>query len=582
MSYITEEDFDKHLINIRQAPFCPVDTEGTISHPFSQTWGVSTSANTVPEYFGFNHLIGSNLPSNWLPRLADVLTNHPCLVFHNAKHDLRALRNLGINYTGKFYDTMLMAHMVDENIFSKELDYLSKLYGGDPKRKPEEMALLIKAFGWEYVPLTYIRPYGANDAYITGELYRKLLPDFQDQGFDTHLWETEQKFVRLMMKIEDNGIPLDVSLSEQELERGLKIMADIQSNLGFNPGSTTQLGHFLLDEMNLEPYYKKTKRGKHSFDKEAMRYYDELLQFSGDDRAEQILTYRGWQKTTSSNYKRYLERLDPDGRLRPNYKLHGTHTGRLSCEDPNLQQIPRESTNDWNGHLKRAFITDSGFTAYEADFSQLELRLGAFYGKVQRLIDVFADSSRDIFEEMAKDLRMSRNNTKTLNYTLQFGGGARRISNVFGVSDAAAKSIIRNYFGQYEGLARATKLAKFRVEQNGYVRYWTGRRRHFNDIEEEARKAFNSVCQGGAFEIVKRRMIACDEAGLNNDECRMDLQVHDSVRFEIENGKEDIYLPEIRKTMEDVASDFDFGVIFRVKINQWGTHNEYRKDLDAA
>lgn len=581
MSYITEDEFNKHLINIRQAAICPVDTEGTLSHPFSQTWGLSTSANTVPEYFGFNHLVGSNLPNSWLPRLAAVISDHPCLVFHNAKHDLRALRNLGINYTGKFYDTMLMAHMNDENIFSKELDYLSRLYGGDPKRKPDEMDLIIKAFGWEYIPLTYIRPYGANDAYITGELFRKLLPSFQEQGFDGPLWDVEQKFVRLMMKIEDNGIPIDVELSEREYARGLGIMNEIQSNLGFNPGSTTQLGHFLLDEMNLEPFYKKTKKGKHSFDKEAMQYYDELLQFANDDRAKQILTYRGWQKTTSSNYKRYLEGLDLDGRLRCNYKLHGTHTSRLSCENPNLQQIPRESTNDWNGHLKRAFITDPEFTAYEADFNQLELRVGAAYGKVRRLLDIFDDPARDIFEEMSTDLRMSRNNTKTLNYTLQFGGGARRISNVFGVSEPAARSIIRNYFSNYEGLAKATALAKFRAEQNGFVNYWTGRRRHFSD-SEETRKAFNSVCQGGAFEIVKRRMLACDDAGLNNKECRMDLQVHDSVRFEIANGKEDIYLPEIRRTLEDVASDFKFGVKFRVKINEWGTKNEYRRDLDAA
>lgn len=581
MSYITEEEFDKHILNIQRSAYLPTDTEGTLNHPFSDTWGVSTSANTVPEYFAFNHKVGNNLPQGWLLRLAEVIENHPCLVFHNAKHDLRSLRNLGINYTGKFYDTMLMAHMVDENIFSKELDYLSKYYGGDPKRQSEEMALLIKAFGWDIVPVDYIRPYGANDAYITGELYRKLLPSFQEQGFDGPLWDVEQDFIRLMMKIEDNGIPIDVGLSEREYERGLGIMAEIQKNLGFNPASTTQLGEFLLGEMNLEPFYKKTKGGKNSFDKEAMAYYDELLQFANDDRAKQILTYRGWQKTTSSNYKRYLEGLDPDGRLRCNYKLHGTHTGRLSCEKPNLQQIPRESENDWNGHLKQAFITDPDFTAYEADFSQLELRLGAAYGKVQRLLEIFADSSRDIFDEMSQDLHMSRFNTKTLNYTLQFGGGARRISNVFGISEPAAKSIIRNYYKQYEGLAKATKLAQFRAEQRGYVQYWSGRRRHFED-REESRKAFNSVCQGGAFEIVKRRMIALDNAGLNNPECRMDLQVHDSVRFEIQNGKEDLYLPEIRKIMEDAEADFRFGVKFRVKINEWGTKDEYAKDLVAA
>jgi DNA polymerase-1 len=241
----------------------------------------------------------------------------------------------------------------------------------------------------------------------------------------------------------------------------------------------------------------------------------------------------------------------------------------MSCRKPNLQQIPRESENDWNGHLKKAFITEQGFTAYEADFSQLEFRVGCAYGKVQRLKDIFADIERDIFSEMAKDLGMSRQNTKTLNYTLQFGGGANRIKEVFGVPESTARIIINNYFKQYPGLAKASQLAKLRADQRGYVRYWTGRRRHFAD-KEDHRKAFNSICQGGAFEIVKRRMLALDKAGLNNPECRMDLQVHDSVRFEIEDGKEGIYLPEIKNIMERVEDDFKFGVKFKVDIKKWG------------
>lgn len=580
--YLTEEDFQKHLINIQRSEYLPTDTEGEINHPFAKTWGVSTSANSVPEYFAFNHAIGDNLPAGWLPQLSHVLSHHPCLVFHNAKHDLRSLKALGIDYQGKFYDTMLMAHMTDENLYSKELDYLSKHFGGDPKRKSEEMEMLIKAFGWAAVPVDYIRPYGANDAYITGELFHKLLPDFQEQGFDDEIWNTEQKFIRLIAKIEDNGIPVDTDLCERELLRGLDAMKRIERDLGFNPASPIALGKFLLDDLKLPPYYKKTKGGKHTFNKNAMRYYDELLSLTDDTRAQQILAYRGWQKTTSSNYRRYLELLGPDGRLRANYKLHGTHTGRLSCADPNLQQIPRTSPNDWNGHLKKAFIAGEGFTAWEADFSQLEFRLGSAYGKVTRLIDIFADDSRDIFTEMSKDLGMSRQNTKTLNYTLQFGGGAQRIADVFGVSHSTAKGIIRNYFNQYPGLAKASSQAKYLAEKRGYVKYWTGRRRHFADRWEEGRKAFNAICQGGAFEIVKRRMIALDEAGLNNPECRMDLQVHDSVRFEIARGKEDIYLPEIRRIMEAVNDDFNFGLRFKVEIGEWGTSNKYVEDLDAA
>lgn len=571
---ITEEDFEKHLINMQRADHLVIDTEGSLTHPYSVTWGLSTSSHSVAEYFPFRHQLGDNLPADWLDPISRIIVKHPCVVFHNAKHDLRALENLGIYRTGKFYDTMLMAHMNNENYFSKELDYLSKHFGGEPKRKSDVMDQLIKAFGWHAIPAELIREYGANDAYITQELFYNLYPDFQEQGFDGELWDYEQKFIRLMARIENRGIPVDVDLSERELARGLQIMDEIKRSLGFDPAKSTELSRFLLDEMKLPVLKRSKKTNKPSFDKEVMKAYDEMLQATNDKRAREILIFRGWQKTTSSNYRRYLELLGPDGRLRANYKIHGTVTGRMSCEDPNLQQIPRESENDWNGRLKRAFITDPEFAAFEADFSQLEFRIAAAYGKVQRLIDIFNDPRRDIFSEMAEDLGLSRHDTKTFNYTLQYGGGADRISAVFGLGRLAAKGRIRQYYEQYPGLAKATSLAKLRMEQNGFVRYWTGRRRHKGPYDD-GHKAFNSVCQGGAFEIVKRRMIALDEAGLNNDECRMDLQVHDSIRFEIERGKEKIYIPEIQNIMEDVNSDFNFGVQFKVDIHKWGTKEKW-------
>lgn len=568
-TYITRDEFDKLMNEYERAPYLTVDTEGTLTHPFSQTWGASINTGNTFEYFAFHHALGSNLPLEWLPRMQQVITNKKLLVFHNAKHDLKALRNLGIDYKGKFYDTMLMAHMVNENFFSKELDYLSKHFGGDPKNKSEAMALIIKGMGWQYVPAEMMRSYGSNDAYITEALFNSLWPEFDGQGFDGELWDWEQKFCRVLGKMEDTGVLIDQELSSRELERGLEIMDKLQKELGFNPASPIDLGNFLIKELGL-PVVKQTKGGKSGirkpcFDKQAMAIYDELLSLRNDERAKKILIYRGWQKTTSSNYRPYLTLLGPDGRLRPNFKQHGTHTGRLSCANPNLQQIPRESSNDWNGKLKEAFITEPDRRAYEFDYSQLEFRLGAAYGRVAPLIEIFNDPTRDIFTEMSKTLGMTRQNTKTLNYTLQFGGGYNRISEVFGVSLDAAKAIIRQYYTAYKGLARVSNLAQQRASENGYVAYWTGRRRHFQ-FDNEHRKAFNSVCQGGAFEIVKRKMVELDEAGLNNDECKMELQVHDSIRFNIEEGKEKTYLPEIKHIMEDIQQ---FPVKFKVDCKIW-------------
>lgn len=544
-----------------------VDTEGTLNHPFSMTMGVSTSTALYAEYFPVGHRIGQNIPLQEVEQLNKRLQSAPVLVFHNAKHDLRALRNIGCDFTGKFYDTMLMGHMINENMPSKGLDYMSKAYGGQPKNRSQEMTDIIKCLGWEFIPVDTMYPYAANDAFITEELFYKLLPEFKRQQFDGELWDIEQKFTHLIAKMEDTGILVDQDLAQRELERGLGVMHGIKEELGFNPSSPTELGKFLIDELRLPVVKRSKKTNKPSFDKESMKVYDELLLQRDDKRASLILTYRGWLKTTSSNYRPYLERLEQDGKLHPSFKIHGTRTGRLSCENPNLQQIPRMSENDWNGALKKVFIVERGRRAWELDYSQLEFRLGAAYAKEEKLLEIFNDPTRDVFNEMALELGLNRNATKTLNYTIQYGGGVQRISTVFGISPQAARAIIDNYYEKYPGLRRVSRYAEEQCRSNGYVRYWTGRRRHFDNVTKDAHKAFNAVIQGGAFEIVKRAMIRADEAGLINDECRLDLQVHDSVRLDIEEGKEHIYIPEWKDIME--STEKDFGVKFHVEAKEW-------------
>jgi DNA polymerase I len=570
--YISREVFENYLAHLQNFPIISVDTEGSLSHPHSQTWGLSTSASGKGDYFGFNHMLGSNLPSEWLPELVTVLQDKT-LVMHHAKHDLRALKNLSLNFSGRFYCTMLMGHMVNENRFNQGLDSLSKAYGGEPKRNDELMNNIIKAFGWEYVPVEVIREYGFNDAFITEELFYNLWPEFEGQGFDGELWDYEQKFCRLLVDMEDTGILIDQEHCELELRRGLAIMKEIQSFLGFYPSSPIELGKFFLEELHLPVVKVSQKTGKPSFDKKVLEVYDEILQQSQDKRAQAVLTYRGWQKTTSSNYRSYLEKVSlVDGRLRPNFKQHGTKTGRTSCTDPNLQQIPRSSPKDWNGQLKRAFISPPGYSGWEFDYSQLEMRLLAAYTKSQNLLAIFRDDSRDLFNEMAAELGMQRDPTKTLNYAIGYGAGKTRVSNIFNVSELAAQAIISRYYSRYPGIKKFADHAQRRADENGFIKYWTGRRRHFM-FPSENHKAGNSAIQGGAFEIVKRQSIRLQEEGLISKECQLNLTVHDSLRFDIEDGKESIYIPEIKRVLEDVRPEF--GVPFRVDCHKWGTKEKW-------
>jgi len=569
----SDEDIKGFLICAENAPYLAVDTEATLLElRDGRGWAMGLSIafrlpgmGLISNYFPFRHETG-NLDKNWLGQIKDLLENHKRLIFHNAKFDLVSLKTLGIVIEGEFYDTMLMAHMVNENepFSGKGLDSLSKYYLNDPgKRKSELFVGFIRYMGWAKVTPELMHDYAAYDTDLTLRLYEHLQLEWDVQDLD-QLWQVEQEFIHLLVKMEGRGVRINQSLVEGELDRGQKRMGEISELLGLNPASPKDLHKLLIEELSL-PVVKETPGGKASFDKQAMIEYEALLAVYDDPRASLILEYRGYQKTVSSNYKPYKELLSPDGRLRPNYKMHGTVTGRLSCEKPNLQQIPRVSDKPWNGALKQAFIPEPGFTLWEADYSQLELRLGAAYAAESELIEVF-NSGRDVFSEMARELDMPRHNTKTLTYTLQYGGGAKRLSDVFGVSIEKAGEIKDEYFERYPGFRKMAQTASSKCRRQGFLRLWSNRRRHFSDPQNEAHKAFNSVVQGGAAEIVKHTMLRLSES-VDSDDCRMLLQIHDSVVFEIRNGHESV-LEDIKKIMEAVEPDF--GVHFAVDVHKWG------------
>jgi DNA polymerase-1 len=382
--------------------------------------------------------------------------------------------------------------------------------------------------------------------------------------------------------MESYGVRIDVPFSVKKAQLGVDKQHEILKRLKRNPGSSKDLKAMLIDELGL-PVVKLTKSGLAkqkageefdpkdyaSFDKEAMAVYDEILERRDNPLAKDILAYRGWNKTTSSNYKAYLSLLSPDGRLRPNYKLHGTKTGRSSCEQPNLQQIPRESDKEWNGDLKQAFIADEGYTLWEFDYSQLELRLATAYADERELKKVFADPTADIFTQMAGTLGFTRQDTKTFVYSVQYGAGLERIAAVFKVSRAEAEAKREAYRNSYPGFRKVEALASARCKAVGKVALWSGRYRHFWSKRDDAHKAFNSVIQGGAADIVEHVMVKLWNEVNNPAECRMLLTVHDSVVFEIRNDCVDKYVSTITSIMTNIEPDF--GVTFAVDAHVWGS-----------
>ena len=519
-------------------------------------------------YFPFRHKV-DNLSLSYRDGIKDLIeTSGKEVVAHHARHDILALESLGIKIPGlQFRCTMLLAHDVDENELSYKLDYLSKKLGLPGKARDKHFDNCIKLLGWDGIPPSEMAEYASTDASLLRPMMDHYLPIYEkeDETNGVRL-EYDKKFMLLLNKIEKNGFKVNLELAESEIERGEKRKSEIVDELKLNPSSNPDLKKLLIDELELPIFKKSVKTGKPSFDKAAMEYYMPLLERMNNSTAHRVVEYRGYQQAISLYWKAYLEHVSPDGRVRPNLNLHRARTHRLSCDSPNGQQIPKISDKAWNGHIKQGIIPEEGFMLWEADYAQLEFRLGAAYGQEKDLIAIFDDPERDIFTEMSIALAMSRFDTKTLNYSIQYGAGIQRISDAFGVSRSEAKLIRENYFDTYRGLKKASEMAARAAIGQGFIRTWTGRRRHFENPRQEAHKAFNAVVQSGAADIVKRQMLKLDEE--LDPECRMVLQIHDSVVFEIPIGKERIYGPQIVKIMEDVKPDF--GVRFKVDFHKWG------------
>lgn len=541
-------------------------------------YGVSVADEYTAMYLPFRHkvLAEDNLDFyRFRPLLQEILDTKN-LIYFNAKFDIVSLATLGLDTRYKnFFDVMILSHMVNENqpYGRRNLDAVAKMYcNNEGKKKSADYLMALKLWGYENMSPEVTAEYAAVDARITYDSYIKLVPLLRQESL-RKIWEHKRKFIELLIDMESAGIAIDPELCVRMIEQGEAEMATIRHSLnGMNLASPTDLKELLINRLEITTVDRKTPQGKPSFDKKAMEEYDIALSRMNNPLAKDIERYRGWQKSVSSNYKSYLEHRSPDHRLRTDYWLHGTKSGRMSAHEPNLQQIPRSGKKVWNGQMKKCFVPKPGFVLVEGDYSQLEFRLASHFAREQMLLGAFRDRERDVFTEMSKVLKMSRYDTKTLQYSLSYGAGVRRIMNAFGVSRRRAEEIIANHRLKYPNLHYASQVASQYAIMNKFVPMWSGRRCHFLHPADESHKAFNRMCQGGAADIVERTMLRLNDRGCNDDDCRMLLQVHDSVVFEIREEALWDYVPLIKRTMEDVQPEFS--VPFHVSLHYWGEEDE--------
>jgi DNA polymerase-1 len=452
------------------------------------------------------------------------------VVFHNAKFDIHVLRRVGIQIPEafNFYDTMLMCHLINEEEFNFSLQAMAGKYLGASK-EVELARAMKKDMKWEETPAWAMARYAERDAKATYDLYLALKPRFEE--FENY-WEREREFLLLLQGMETRGVQVDLEMAHKLKDMCEDRLLKIQAELGFNPNKRKELHGKLFDPPPMGIGLKvknRTPGGQPKVD-------TKFLETTNHPVAGLLLEHSETKKQLTSYYNSYIRLCEGYGRIHPSFKQHGTRTGRLSCADPNMQQIPRESP------IKKLFLTEPGKQLWEIDFRNIEMRLAAVYSGEPSLLNTFANEG-DVHQLTADLLGISRQHAKTVNFLIIYGGGARALSAQIRESESKCKDILDDYRKAYPNLfARMRQCTQAAENNDGVVRLWSGRKRHFR-TSFDYHKAFNSIIQGGAFEIVKESMLRLQAVGFD-----IRNQVHDSVWLMVDNEDQVI---EAERVMTD-------------------------------
>jgi DNA polymerase I-like protein with 3'-5' exonuclease and polymerase domains len=567
-----------------------VDTETTglnVHDGRDHAIGVSIACRAGSLYVAYHHVVGENADESVRDRLEWVLSDGRTLIFANRTFDVLALESIGIFVNDSpFYDVFTMSRLIDPSDHDKEvtLDDLSKMWCGEAakitdwewteyndKGRPIKESTLDwqKKNGWPTTTPEMIDEYACVDAVVTFDVWEAIMAHPHWKANPPSVWERKQKTMRTSLALRRRGALLDLDLVHSELEIGLARKAELLETMQFNPKSHKDNMRIFIDELGLPPMQVSKKTGLPSFKSTVMAEYEPMLERMESPLAAQVKEYRGWDTATGLLLRPWSELVSPDGRLRTEFTTHVTATGRLSSRKPNLQQISKESNGKrWKENIKRCIIAKPGYSLVSFDYSQLELRLAVAYAEEPTLQQVF-EEGRDIFTEMSEELGMSRQDTKTFVYSIQYGAGIPRIMNAFGVSEMQARKMKANFYRTYPRFRALDAFCRDQAAKYLQIPLWSGRIRYFM-YPSENYKAMNALIQGGAADVVECVWnYVMDE--IDNEDCQMLLQVHDALVFEIRNEVVDHYTPLILATMEDVQTitGQSFPVRFAVEASDW-------------
>lgn len=546
-----------------RACYVPVAHVGSGSQgSFDLGDGGSDAASDAPEQIPMDDVLAAFKP---------ILENPGILkVGQNIKYDLQVLARYGIN-VAPIDDTMLLSYVLEGGLHRHGMDELANIHLDHQTIKFKDVAGSGKnALTFDQVPLETAGPYAAEDADITLRLHRLLKPRLVKEKMVTIYERYERPLVGVLERMERNGIKVDAKKLREFSDDFEKRMAELEieahkiAGREFNIGSPKQLGEILFDEMSL-PGGKKGKAGAYSTSADVL----EDLAAQGHDLPTTVLSWRQLQKLKSTYTDALIEVINPDtGRVHTSYSQAVTSTGRLSSNDPNLQNIPIRSEE--GRKIRQAFIAEPGHILVSADYSQIELRLLAHVAGIDVLKQAFAEgqdihaiTAAQVFDVPIEGMDpMIRRQAKAINFGIIYGISGFGLARQLGIGRGDAQRYIDAYFDRYPGIKAFMDDTKQQAHDKGYVETPFGRKCHVRGINEKnqalrgnaERAAINAPIQGGAADIIKRAMTRLERALSDaNLDAKMLLQVHDELIFEVPDAQVDQTKDVIRDVMEGAA-----------------------------
>jgi DNA polymerase-1 len=490
-------------------------------------------------------------------------------VGQNVKYDILVLKWYGIEVKGALFDTLLAHYVLDPDT-RHGMDILSENY---LNYKPVSITELIGPKGKNQltmrdVDVEKVKDYAGEDADVTLQLKQVFEPKLKEVGAEKLLSEMENPLVYVLADVEFEGVKIDKeTLAEfsKELETDINRLEQTvyeKAGVKFNVSSPKQLGEVLFEKLMLDPKAKKTKTGQYQTGEDVL-----LALASKSDIVRDILDFRQLLKLKSTYVDALPLMVNPKtGRIHTSYNQAVAATGRLSSQNPNLQNIPIRTER--GREVRKAFIPrDENHVLLSADYSQIELRIIAEISQDPNMLSAFANNL-DIHTATAANVygialeevtSEQRRNAKAVNFGIIYGQSAFGLSQSLGIPRKEASDIIEQYFVQFAGIKNYMSETMNFARENGYVKTLMGRRRYLRDINSAnatvrgfaERNAINAPIQGSAADMIKIAMINIHrELKAQNLGARMTMQVHDELVFDVPQHEVEIIRPIIAHYMK--------------------------------